>query len=126
MEIEERTPKEAYLYGRLLGLNELVGILKDSMESEDNNSAQIVHSVVAHIADEMDSIIDDMKGIHGEKHPVLVRAEKEVKKMAVNDKKPPQIEEGVVPDELKEDVGNADELMKSLMDLRKASSSGKK
>lgn len=122
MEIEERTPKEAYLYGRLLGLNELVGILKDSMESEENSSAQIVHSVVAHIADEMDSIIDDMKGVHGERHPILLKAEKEVRKMA--DKKPAASEDGGIPEELKDDVDNADDLMKSLMDLKKAA--GKK
>ncbi|MFH0835849.1 MAG: hypothetical protein V1834_01675 [Candidatus Micrarchaeota archaeon] len=116
MDIEDRTPKEAYLYGRLLGLNELVGILKDAMESGDNNSA-IVQSVVAHIADEMNSVIADMKGVHGEDHPVLTHAHAEVKRFV---KKMDQPKVEPASEEFKEDVGNADELMKSLLELRKA------
>lgn len=124
MGIEDQTPREAYLEGRLLGLNQLISILKDSMAKEGGaQPSDIEKTMVTHISSEMNSIITEMKEHHGE-HPVLKQAEE---KMQATPPAEPQAE-AEAPEakpreepkpELKEKVEAADDLMKSLLALKK-------
>lgn len=119
--------KEAYIQGRLMGLNELIRILRESVEEDEQLQMNgLARSIVEHIASEMDEIIDEVKGVHAEKKetpPVEIkRAEAQVEKMTVAAKtitqKPPE----QAPKELKKHVEAADDLMKNLMALREESS----
>jgi len=116
---EDLALKEAYLEGRLLGLNELIGILKDSMDEEGASKSAIFKSLILHISNEMDSILTDMKVAHGASHPVIKEAVAATKAMAKEAKK---IEEEAPAEEVapvvKKNVEIADDLMKNLMALR--------
>lgn len=115
---DERT---AYIQGRLLGLNELVSILKEASENEKDlaSSPVLIKTLISHIASEMDEIIDEMKLEHGDMHPVIRKAEKA---QAVIQREAPKAERKA-PEQagqaLKKHVENADELMKNLMELQK-------
>lgn len=119
--LAELSPTEAYLEGRLLGLSELIDILRDSLESGgEPASSAVIKSIVLHISNEMDSIIVEMKKLHGEEHPVLKQAER---KTVVIEKEARKIEPATTPPAqataaLKKNVEAADDLMKSLMELR--------
>lgn len=117
---EEHTKHEAYLEGRLLGLNQLVSILRDAMSSKHGADAEdIVKSIVMHISDETENIIDEFREVHGE-HPLLAKATKDVKAKIVEPAKAveKEKEEPAAP-ALKKQVVAADELMKKLLDLQK-------
>ena len=109
--MDEMVSKSAYLEGRLKGLNELVGLLKDSMENTDAlSSATINKTIVRHIAAEVESILSDLKEDHGD-HPALAQAkaaQKEIAKAAE-----PESKEITIP-MMKKHVDAADELMQSL------------
>ncbi len=117
MEPTATTPKEAYIEGRLMGLNELISILKDSMdESEKIDSSTIVKSIVHHISTEMGDILDEVHGSHPARSMApLVEKHEAVQKHAesLEDVKPAK-----APEALKKNVEAADELMKNLLALR--------
>ncbi len=109
---EDQSAHEAYLEGRLIGLNELILILKDTMESGGDTSG-VVKSIVDHISNEMAAILEEMKEAHGETHPTIRAAES---KVASVNKAAARAE----PDEaLRMQVANADALLKNLMALQK-------
>ncbi|MCX6767727.1 MAG: hypothetical protein NTY90_03295 [Candidatus Micrarchaeota archaeon] len=115
--VEDESSHEAYLRGRLLGLNELVIILKDAMETGETGA--IVRSIVDHISAEMDSIIDDLKEAHGSSHPVLRAAESKVAAFVRETK-------GEEPEvALQKQIATADVLLKNLMALQKKAVEGK-
>ncbi len=108
---EEETSHEAYLKGRLLGLNELIMILKDAMESGETGT--IVRSIVEHISSEMQSIIEELKAAHGPDHPVLRVAEAKSAAVARETR-------GDTPEAaLEKQIATADVLLKNLMALQK-------
>lgn len=117
MEPSSKTPKEAYIEGRLMGLNELISILKDSMESgEKVDSSLMVKSVVQHISGEMEAILDDVHGSHPqERMAPIMEQHAEVKKQA---EKAETVTVKKAPEALRKNVEAADELMKNLMALR--------
>lgn len=113
--------KTAYIQGRLLGLSELVSILKEASENSKDvaSSPLLIKTLISHIASEMDEIISEMKIEHGEGHPVIKKAEKAqslMEKDAGKSEKKPSSEVG---QSFKKHVENADELMKNLVDLQK-------
>ena len=123
-EMDELTKKEAYIEGRLLGLNELIKILKDSVdEKTPMQMNSLVKSIIEHIAGEMEEIIEDMRGIHKERgnrpSSILKNAENKVQTIADAAKKIEKKSAEAAPEELKKHVEVADDLMKNLMALRK-------
>ncbi|MFH1107340.1 MAG: hypothetical protein V1787_05595 [Candidatus Micrarchaeota archaeon] len=117
--------KEAYIEGRLMGLNELIKILRESVDEDDKLQMNgLARSIVEHIASEMDEIIDEVKGAHHERHETppaeLKRAEAQVDRMQASAKtisqKPPE----QAPRELRKHVESADDLMKNLMAIRES------
>ncbi|PIT85675.1 hypothetical protein COU36_01890 [Candidatus Micrarchaeota archaeon CG10_big_fil_rev_8_21_14_0_10_59_7] len=117
---EDATPREAYIRGRLEGLNELIGILKDAVNTDKPIEPNtIVKTIVLHISGEMDEIVSQMKDEHGESHPVLKKAKEESERMEkeANEIKPEQEAADVAP-MVKKNVESADDLMKSLMAMR--------
>ena len=118
--------KEAYIQGRLMGLNELIRILRESVEEDEKMEMNVLaRSIIEHIASEMDEIIDEVKGVQAEKKEIppveIRRAEAQVDRMQAAaktiEKKPPE----QAPKELKKHVEAADDLMKNLMALREES-----
>lgn len=109
--------REGYLEGRLKGLNELIVILKDAVESPEPASNEIVRSIIEHISNEMNEIVSELSEQHGESHPVVREAEKTIKivekQAAKAGEKPVQ-----APAALKKSVESTDDLMKSLLALR--------
>ena len=117
---DDSTPREAYIRGRLEGLNELIGILKDAVSTDKPIEPNtVVKTIVLHISNEMDEIVSQMKEEHGASHPVLKRAEKESARMEkeANRIEPENEAEEVAPI-MKKNVESADDLMKSLMAMR--------
>jgi len=105
--------EEGYLEGRLMGLNQLVGILNEVLKSEkEPSSSAIVKSIVGHISREMDDIITEMRTRHGDL-PALERAEKKVSTMRE------EIEAAEELRPLKKHVEGADVLMKELLMTKK-------
>ncbi|MFQ5405705.1 MAG: hypothetical protein ACE5DI_00935 [Candidatus Micrarchaeia archaeon] len=104
--------KHAYIEGRLLGLSQLISILKEAVGSEEEEgSPLLVKSIVGHISSEMDSIIVDLKERHGGL-PVLEQAQEKSKQIAsgaarINSSK-----------EAKKHVEAADDLMKNLLEMK--------
>ncbi len=120
MEPLSKTPKEAYVEGRLLGLSELVSLLKEAMEEDEDHAAAITKSIVQHISNETNSILDDVHGQHPpetaarlQKHQDALTADLR-KTIQTVDKKSA---EDAAP-QLRKNVDAADELMKKLMALR--------
>lgn len=108
---------EAYLEGRLKGLNELIVILKDAVESPEPASTEIVRSIITHISNEMNEIIAELSKQHGEEHPIVKEAAKTIKiveKQAAKAEGTPS----QAPAALKKSVETTDDLMKSLLALR--------
>jgi hypothetical protein len=121
---EDHTKHEAYLEGRLQGLNQLVSILRDAIEDNPAaESAEIVRSIVTHISSEMQSILVAMKEMHGE-HPVLTEAAKETKKMVKEAEKVEREELPAAP-ALRKQVVASEELMKRLLELQKQAAGAK-
>ncbi|MEM0475907.1 MAG: hypothetical protein QW343_03880 [Candidatus Norongarragalinales archaeon] len=121
-EIEKLTPQEAYIEGRLMGLSELISILKDSMESPEGEASNaIFKSIVLHISNEMDSIISELKGAHGEAHPVLRAAEKKAAQIEQHAERVAAASPAKAPQALKKPLDVSDDLMKSLQALREES-----
>ncbi len=120
MEPLSKTPKEAYVEGRLLGLSELVSLLKEAMDEEDNHAAAITKSIVQHISNETNSILDD---VHGQHPPEIVaKLQKHQDALEANVRKTIETvdrksAEDAAP-QLRKNVDAADELMKKLMALR--------
>ncbi len=121
MEPMSKTPKEAYVEGRLMGLNELISILKDSMETEgETHSDAITKSIVKHISSEMDMILDEVHGEHTRQEMAPIHEQhddyqahtkkvvKEVEKKSAEEAAPA----------VRKNVDAAEELMKNLMALR--------
>jgi len=115
--MEETVTKSAYIEGRLKGLNELVGILKESMDSVDALSSTAINkTIVNHIAREIESIVADLEEHHGE-HPALTDAsvaQKSLAKAATSSAK-----EITIP-MMKKQVDAADELMHSLSEFKQS------
>lgn len=100
--------KSAYLEGRLLGLNELIKILKELVEREPQpESASIVRTIVEHISGEMDSIMSTLKEELPQKE--AARIEKRVAEIA----KAPEEKE------LAEHVSTAEDIMAAIMKAKK-------
>lgn len=117
---EERSATEAYLEGRLIGLNQLVSILKESLQDEESSPATTIKSIVEHISDEMQSILDEMSETHGEKHPVISNAIKKTNTVNKEVAKQPDEQEA-----LKKQVVSTDQILKNLIELQKAQQAGK-
>ncbi|MBU1197576.1 hypothetical protein KJ765_03610 [Candidatus Micrarchaeota archaeon] len=117
------TAKEAYLEGRIIGLHNLINVLKESVDSDDKvEMTTIVKSMVNHIADEMDEIIKEMHNVHSEAGTEVPPMLQDVqKKAAVIRREAPEIEENPeeAPQQVKKHVNQSDDLMNSLMELRK-------
>lgn len=113
----EEGEREAYIQGRIMGLRDLVSLLKKEMEGGSEEDKRMVKVLVMHISEQLDSLIGELKEVHGE-HPVLKKAEKK------NDELSKQVE-GIEHDnpsaskELKKSVGTADELMEKLLSMQK-------
>ncbi|MBI5226147.1 hypothetical protein HY994_02820 [Candidatus Micrarchaeota archaeon] len=119
MEPLSKTPKEAYIEGRLLGLSELVSLLNEAMEEDEDHRDAITKSIVQHISNETNSILDDVHGQHPvsaqasltrQQEALQLSAKKAIQSM---DKRP----EDAAP-QVKKNLEAADELMKKLMALR--------
>ncbi|VVB67673.1 Uncharacterised protein [Candidatus Norongarragalina meridionalis] len=118
---DDSTPREAYIRGRLEGLNELIGILKDAVNTDKPVEPNtVVKTIVLHISNEMDEIVSQMKEDHGASHPVLKKAERESDRMEKEAKAMEPEDEETVP-VMKKNVESADDLMKSLMAMREES-----
>ena len=117
-EYEGLTPKDAYIEGRLLGLNELIKLLKDAVEAGgDATSSALVKSVVLHISNEMESVLVVLREKHGADHPAVQKAEEQhsqVKAQAVK----LQEKEPLPDQEVKEQVQAADDLMSNLISIK--------
>jgi hypothetical protein len=114
--MDDAASRSAYIEGRLKGLNELVGILKDSMDSADALSSMAINrTIVSHISREVESIIADLEERHGE-HPVLSDAQARQKTLAKSASSPKEI---TIP-LMKKQVDAADELMRSLSDFKQS------
>ncbi|MBI4360303.1 hypothetical protein HY572_00855 [Candidatus Micrarchaeota archaeon] len=119
MEPKSTTPKEAYIEGRLMGLNELVAVLKDAVKDQKADHADITKSIVEHIARETHSIVQDVHGELSEEHAdkIAEQNEKFQKQTQATvqavEKKPDQAASAV-----KKNVETADALMKNLMALQ--------
>jgi hypothetical protein len=122
MLMAEWSPEEAYLQGRLLGLSELIKVLKDAVEDEQEVKANsLAKSVIQHISCEMESILAELKSLHGEERfkdfeemheDLKARTEKQVKK------------EGA--EALKQHVEESDDLMQNLIALRERNVKGER
>jgi hypothetical protein len=113
--MEETVTKTAYIEGRLKGLNELVGILKEAMNSpETTTQSAILKTIVSHLSKETESIIGDLESHHGE-HPILDQASEKQQEIASAASSPKEI---TIP-MMKKQVDTADELMKSLSAFKK-------
>jgi len=127
MEPLSKTPKEAYVEGRLLGLSELVSLLKEAMEEDEDHAVAITKSIVQHISNETNSILDD---VHGQ-HPAETAAalQKHQDALTSSLRKTIQTVEKKSPEEaapqVRKSVDAADELMKKLMALREQESQAK-
>jgi len=118
--MEEAVSKSAYIEGRLKGLNELVGLLKESMDTTDALTAAAINkSIVNHIAAEVKSIIADLEESHGA-HPALSEAQAKQRTLAKAVASPKEI---TIP-MMKQQLDAADELMRNLSEF-KQSRSGK-
>ncbi|MFA6329372.1 MAG: hypothetical protein WCX64_01650 [Candidatus Micrarchaeia archaeon] len=115
--MEDTVSKSAYIEGRLKGLNELVGILKESMDSADSpSSASINKTIIRHVAIEVESIIADLEEHHGE-HPALAEAQAAQKTLAKAVAASPK--EITIP-MMRKHVDAADELMNSLSEFKQS------
>ncbi|GEM_PF-1163871 len=115
--MEDTVSKSAYIEGRLKGLNELVSILKESMDSaESPSSAAINKTIIRHIAIQVESLIADLEEHHGE-HPALAEAHAAQKTIAKSVAAP--VKEITIP-MMKKQVDAADELMHSLSDFKQS------
>jgi hypothetical protein len=109
---------EAYLEGRMYGLNQLVAILKDGLGGKRSAEAdEIVKSIVTHISEETTGILGEFKKAHGE-HPILERAEAVAERITAPARAVEEKSSAPAP-ALKRQVQAADELMKRLVDLQK-------
>ncbi len=103
---------ESYIKGRLMGLSQLVSILKDIISSEQPaGGAQVIRSIVLHISDEMDSILEDMKATHGEAIAPISQKNREIKEQIKATPQPSH-------EEVAKHVEAADTLMKQLVELK--------
>ncbi|MCL5011682.1 MAG: hypothetical protein M1594_02185 [Candidatus Marsarchaeota archaeon] len=116
-EIDDMNAQEAYLEGRLLGLNELISILKDAMQSDKVDQSILVKSIVLHISNEMSSILNELKEEHGE-HPTIQKAEKQTQKMSSEAEATEGVKDEKAVETLKKNVNVADDLMKNLLSLK--------
>ncbi|MFH1780193.1 MAG: hypothetical protein ABH803_03570 [Candidatus Micrarchaeota archaeon] len=115
----EGTEKEAYIEGRLLGLSELIKVLKESINTEGSNH-EVIQSIVEHVSNEMNNILEDMDGVpreHIEKHAELKTKVEELKKV----EKPKEETKEETKKEIsktalfRDNVNAADKLMKDLV-----------
>jgi hypothetical protein len=118
MAAEVQTAREAYIEGRLIGLAELVSILKETMESGETDVEAIIRSIVEHVNNEMSALLIEMAEAHGEKHPLILSAQSRSNAMAKDAAKGPQEEA------LKRQVASADVLLKNLMALQRSQGEG--
>ena len=111
---DDQNLRQAYLEGRLLGLSQLVSILKDALGTEEEQgSPLLVKSIVSHISTEMDEIISELKKHHGE-NSVLNAAEESAKSI-----EPEQVKSS---HDAKKQVQQAVDLMKNLIQMKKEQS----
>ncbi|NUN11452.1 hypothetical protein HUU53_02305 [Candidatus Micrarchaeota archaeon] len=111
--------KEAYLQGRLLGLNELIKVLKESINEEGSNHG-VIQSIVGHISNEMSDILGDLGEVKENKLEEIKEKHAEVKQQVKEiQKTEPKKEEIAKSSLFKENVETADDLMKGLMKVSK-------
>lgn len=116
MEPKSTTPKEAYIEGRLMGLNQLVGILKEAVKTENADHAVITQSIVEHIAHETKSIVQDVHGTLPEEHAEqITQKHEELQQQTQATVKAVQTTPQQSVPAVKKNVDTADSLMKSLM-----------
>src|SRR3989338_5381254 len=58
---ENETPREAFLRGRLLGLNDLVEVLKDSLDKSGGENEAVVKDIVEHVTNEIEDLLSELK-----------------------------------------------------------------
>ena len=115
MDLYEDEAREAYLKGRLLGLNDLIQVLKEALSKSSGENA-ISRTIVEHISNEVEDLLTELKATLPDKE--LKKIEKieqkhEEFREAIEEKK----EQGEAP-LTKDEVKKADELMKRLLDLK--------
>lgn len=107
------TEKISYLIGRLVGLNELVSLLKDiATKSEKGDNTEITKTMIIRISNEMTQIINELKvekGIREGKVQVEEEDEEEDEKPA---EKPAKKKSEI------KSTSNADELMQELTSFK--------
>ena len=121
MDVRER---EAYIEGRLQGLNQLITILKESMESD--SQAPVGKIITSHMASEMQGVIKEMQALHeelGVKPGLeLKSAARETEKLAAQARKIEERSSEVKPQEIQQHAEahseSADDLMSNLTSLR--------
>ncbi len=106
-EFDSENAREAYLRGRLEGLNELISVLKESLDSGDNNA--LSKSLAGHIASELGGLIDELRGNAPRVEIKKIEAKHEELRKA--GEKSPEVS--------KETVKKAEDLMQSLMAIKK-------
>ena len=82
-----------YVIGRLQGLNELVKILKDLVNTEGTKDSEIIAVITNHIADQLSSVISDFDKIDVEPHHKEALAEIKEKHVEAQKPAPASIEE---------------------------------
>ncbi len=119
----QASSKESYIEGRLMGLHDLIDVLKDAVETEEKvEMTAVVKSLVTHISNEMDEIIKEMHTLHEQKGmeppEELENAKEQAAKLRTAAPRLDQAPEKA-PQEFKKNVDAADDLMKNLMEIRK-------
>lgn len=114
--------KEAYIEGRLLGLQELVTLLKELVSTTTICNESLAKTLVSHISQEMQEIIQALQGVQETKQeiaPVKAKMDTILKKLRAKTKEIKKKEE-IEPEEFEEHIKSADELMKDLAAIKKS------
>src|SRR3989338_535379 len=116
MDSESESTREAYLRGRLLGLNDLIEVLSETLEKGGENS--LSKNIVAHISGEVEDLLREFK-VNAPKHEAQalekIGEKHEDLKKSIEESKP---EEDYSEPVVREQVKKADELMKSLLEVK--------
>ncbi|HLD63257.1 MAG TPA: hypothetical protein VI875_05325 [Candidatus Norongarragalinales archaeon] len=102
----DETAREAYLRGRLEGLNELLAVLKEAISQGGNEALE--KSLVEHVSSELEGMISELKGVVPQG------------KMLEFEQKHEELKQAAEEQPLgKAHVKKADELMQSLLEMQK-------
>ncbi|HIH20064.1 TPA: hypothetical protein HA244_02240 [Candidatus Micrarchaeota archaeon] len=114
--MDGESTREAYLRGRLLGLNDLIKVLREAMEKTGENA--LSKSIVEHVSSEVEDLLREFKA-NAPKHEAealeKIGEKHEELKKSIGKTSADQEDSGP---EVKEQVKKADELMKSLLEVK--------